>query len=320
MSIIERIKKGCISYYSFASLLNHISYLLMNIKELQNDIPYLICINAFAKKLSSYTFSVYQDLSVNQDVPHCIKAETNRVILRGCLEATLIADILINNPKLQKNFYDNLYDDIKRINKIYNDSSKIRLKYYSAFDDEDNEGAKFAKRYTWLPKIRKKRANSMKDLLNYIEGLNDFDINYYEVLIKALDLYAHPSFYLSKLLTNSENNLRLVEMVFRKDGIVYQLVDSLIDTFKYFDDKLPNHKIQEYLLASLDNEHEIMSVNDVDMNKLNLSLISNVEHYTPKQVAYYFSVVSKLEDSYTALSSFLPSSIHELSNAIKWYQ
>lgn len=317
VAIKEKIKKRCVRYYSFASLLNYTTYLMMNLKELQADIPYLICLNTFSKKLASYTFSVYQDLSANKSDPYCIKAETNRVMLRGCLEATLIADILINNPKLEKNFYDNLYDDIKRINKIYNDSAKNRNKFYSTFNEEDSENTKFAKRYAWLPKHKKKRANSMKDLLNYIDDLNEFDTNYYEVLIKALDLYAHPSFYLSNLISNSENNLKLVDIIFLEDGIIYQIIESLIETLDYINNKLPKNQIQANLLASLKGEYEAFDIKNISNDLLNSALIGNGNDFNKKQIAYYFSVYTKLEESYLALSSFLPESIHELSHAIK---
>jgi hypothetical protein len=319
MELIEDIKYRCRDYYRFASCLNYVTYIMMNIKELKDEVPYLICVNTFAKMLSSYTFSVYEDICSNNS-SYLIKAETNRVILRGCLEAVLIVDILVNNPKLQKSFYDNLYDDIKRINKIYNDSSKNRSKIYDSFNTDDSEDVKFAKRYAWLPKAKKKKANSMKDLLNYIDGLDEFDLSYYEVLIKALDLYAHPSFYLSKLIDSSntkDNNLKLVDMIFKKDGIIDQLIESLLDSFTILKTDAPEIEVKEILESCLAGKETAFDLGTLDIKNFNRSILGLSTTYSKEQITYYFANSAHLEHNYQALSSFLPSTIHDLSYSIR---
>lgn len=201
----------------------------------KNYIAYFICLDNFATRLSSYAGFVYEDLQRKNSLI-LAKSYANLIYLRGCLESTLIINILLNNYEYADKFMDNRNADIVHINNIYKTSAPNREKNYKDFYEEKlDEIYKFERRYSWLPKYKKKTPFNMSDLLNYVKVEEEMQKEFFSFFIRFFDNYSHPSFYIPSLFNaNIISNFEDIHNLFKQGGIINVCIDCINQSLESF--------------------------------------------------------------------------------------
>ena len=212
-------------YFVFTSLLD---YLLSTIKVDPNsdyEKSVWACFNAFCQSSTSYIMSVYEDLRY-ENYDFLPKSNANRLLLRNCIEANLILNVLENKPALATNYYATLASDQERIQDLY--------KTASTTEDDEKENKHFLKRFSWLPRFQGKKAKSMSDLLNYVDFESEQQRNEYKIIIKNFDTFIHPSFNFVQSVSEEKisGSIAGVIALFTDNGIFYDTAFNLLYLFK----------------------------------------------------------------------------------------
>ena len=196
------------------------------------DKSIFVCLNGFIDNSKNYIYSVYEDLTDNENSTNIIyaKSNSNRALIRNCLEATLLLYIFTHNPEYCDKYLETFDSDVKRINNLY-----------ANIKDEE----KYLKRFAWLPRKKGKRINNLNDLLSYIDFDDENQKLFYQILIRNFDTFIHPSFNFSQSIENK--NLidnTLITTLFANEGIMQQLHECFLTFFlDYFKDKLTDQEI-----------------------------------------------------------------------------
>lgn len=211
---IQELEKLVKYYYDLGAagkkIINTISYEEGNVK---SQVYYAV-LNGFFSSLENYLLLVYDDLKADVALLFA-KSNTNKVLLRIAIEATLLLDIFENNPDLIDAYYATYVSDKKRMNALFK-------------GEEYNE--KYLRRFEWLPKIKKKRPSSLVDLLDYVKWEDEEQKEYYKIIIRNLDTFIHPSFYVGRSVeTRAITNIDTIAPIFAKEGIISELYENLID-------------------------------------------------------------------------------------------
>ncbi|MDD2433882.1 MAG: hypothetical protein WC196_02145 [Bacilli bacterium] len=210
-------------YFVFTSFLD---YLLSTIEVDQNsdyEKSVWTCFNAFCQSSLSYIMSVYEDLRY-ENYDFLPKSNANRLLLRNCIEANLILNVLENKPELATNYYATLASDQQRINDLYSPTEA----------DEEKEKKHFMKRFSWLPRFQGKKAKSMSDLLNYVDFESEQQRNEYKIVIKNFDTFIHPSFNFVQSVSEEKTSGSIIGVIalFTDNGIFYDTSYNLLLLFK----------------------------------------------------------------------------------------
>lgn len=184
------------------------------------DDSYLACFLTFINSFNTFLKATYDDLQK----PNVIFARSNinKVFIRNMIESILILDIF-NKDK----------DSLSRFKKIY-DSDVTRLNDIR----KGQEGKKFLRRFSWLPKRKGENPSSVSDLLKFAHFENEENKKLYQILIRTLDYYVHPSFNLyysfkSKLI----NDFNQETLFFGDGGILDELYEEFLNQVNdYFKD------------------------------------------------------------------------------------
>ena len=180
-------------------------------------------INSFLSSLSNYLLLVYDDLKADESLLFA-KSNTNKVLLRVTIEAVLLLDIFKRHPEYIENYYSTYVSDKKRM---------------AALFDNQEYDEKYLRRFEWLPKIKRHRPSSLVDLLNYIDWEDAEQKEFYEIIIRNLDAFIHPSFYLGRSVeTQAITNIDVISPIFIEGGIVYELCDNFIDLVNDYNPEL----------------------------------------------------------------------------------
>lgn len=255
------------------------------------------CLNGFSQSAINYTLSILHDFSLHENkvMP---KAIMNRLFIRNCLEAYLVLNILLENPQYSDKFLQTKEDDNKRI---------------SLFLDASAEKRRFLKRFEWLPKIKRKRATSTKDLLNYLNFSDIDEAILLESFIKNLDRYIHPSFHYATSFSNNDNvvDIMVVYSLFVDEGLIDALKDSFEDTLR--DKRMPlcidfksnynfNNSLSKYLYKNEDSIINVYTLIDKLRSKKS-------DSYKLQSVIYlFYDLLPRYHDflnSYSSNNSFL---------------
>ncbi len=179
--------------------------------------------NAFCLSSISYIMSVYEDLRY-ENYDFLPKSNANRILLRNCLEAVLILNVLENKPELATNYYATLKSDQERIADLYD---------YNEDEEDDKENKHFLKRFSWLPRYQGKKAKTMSDLLNYVNFDSEQQKNEYKIIIKNFDTFIHPSFNFVQSINEEKRrgNIDGVLALFIDNGIFYETAYNLFASF-----------------------------------------------------------------------------------------
>jgi hypothetical protein len=253
--------------------------------------------NAYIQGSSSYIMSVFNDLKSEYDnfMP---KSSANRILLRNCVEAILILNVLENKPELATPYFATYYSDKERIKNIYINSDE---------DDEKAENKRFLKRFSWLPRYRGKKAKSMSDLLNYVNFESEYQKNYYKIIIKNFDTFIHPSFNFARSLNNNllGGSIAGVYAMFIDHGIFQESVTNLLSSFKSIYQNHFKESVFEILDALLDSgpynstplpikAEELLDVNFNNENKT--AVLSSV--YSTFNINKYYQKITTKSPSY----------------------
>ena len=200
-------------YYDFCKLGLHFTRTNKPDESKESQVHYAI-INGFFAALNNYLLLVYDDLKVNASVLFA-KSNTNKVFLRVIIEATLLLDIFKHHPDYIEPYYNTYLSDKKRLSSIF---------------DKDDEHKKYLRRFSWLPKHNKKKPSTLIDLLNYVDFENAEHREFYTVIIRSLDAFTHPSFYMGQSIeTHLIADINTISPIFIKNGILSEITDNFTD-------------------------------------------------------------------------------------------
>ena len=259
-TVILEVRK----YYAFCDVLDQT---IKNVVT-PNDNYYksvYTCFNGFVHSLESYLLSVYDDIYQNE-FTMMPKSNANRILLRNCLEANLILNILQNNPLYADKFYATLKSDVDRIDETYNelDQTRIDLK-------------KYMKRFSWLPRIKGKKCTSLKDLLHFVDfGENDTLEYYYSTLIKNFDTFIHPSFKFAESIKNKKvgEEIQNIAGLFISNGIVFDCCYNILSNLmSVYEDKI-NASIYKELSDIITNKEFTLN----DKHQIKDAYLNNKQH------------------------------------------
>ncbi len=253
--LYSKIKK----YFVYTSFLD---YLLNQIKPDGNevyDLSIWSCFNAFNKSLMSYLLSVYDDLRY-EEYDFLPKANANKLLLRNCIEAMLILNVLENHPDYASKYYATLESDKNRIKELYKPS-----------EIEEEEKKKFMKRFSWLPRYLGKKANSISDLINYVDFDDETQKEQYKIIVKNFDSFIHPSFTYVETLNEEKrsNNFDGVLALFIDNGIIQEATYNILKSFNDAYKNRLNKNIFIILKEILDNETYNDFLIPIDLKELN---------------------------------------------------
>ncbi|MBQ9731405.1 MAG: hypothetical protein IJV94_04815 [Bacilli bacterium] len=197
------------------------------------DKSIFVCLKGFIDNSRNYIYSVYEDIAGNNNSQNIIyaKSNSNRALIRNCLEATILLYIFFQHPEYCDKYLETFESDLKRINNLY---ANIKT------DD------KYLKRFAWLPRRKGKRINNLNDLLAYVEFEDDNQKLFYQILIRNFDTFIHPSFNFSQNIEN-KNILddTLIHTLYAKEGIMYQLHECFFTFYAdYFKDIIPQEEME----------------------------------------------------------------------------
>ena len=253
-------------YFTFCTILDK------SLKQVKVEDTYFfnscyVCFNGFIHSLLSYLFSVYDDLD-QEEYLIMPKSNANRILLRNCLEANLILNVLQNHPTYSEKFYATLQSDIDRIKETYNviDQNSIDLK-------------KYMKRFSWLPRIKGKKCTSLKDVLHFVDFDNyDLDYFYYNTLIKNFDTFIHPSFkFAQQIRASNQEEIKNISCLFITGGIIYDCCSNcLSNLMAIYEDKIDKEVYQKLDKILKDKHYDLheLSIKDAYFN-----LNKNVDNY-----------------------------------------
>ena len=274
-------------YFCFAQAIKYYSNLLMQVEESKKYTALFICLDNYAERLMAYTTFTYADLQVRNSII-LPKSDANRIYLRGCLESCFIINILLNDYSLSNKFMSNIKADIKKINFAYQDSSKNRKEIYKEYYTEDLENIKYERRYSWLPRYKKKKAANISDLVNYMSIESEAKRAYFEMYIRSLDSYSHPSFYIPSMFhaPKSHSNFKEIYLLYDDAGIIHECNKMLIDSLNKFL-KNVNMEHSTDFLELMNNHFEINSTPISSMRYVNGYILNNDETYTKEDVCRF---------------------------------
>lgn len=262
-SYLNKISK----FHQFSQIFQ---YVINKVETTETNLPYLVCFESFSKNLEDFTTSLLLEIDNSFHDTFYLKVCSNQLLLRNCIESNIILNIISNNPDLAKKFYDTIKSDDLYINKFY---------MHARNADYEEEEFTFQKRYGWLPKLNKKRAFNIVDLLAYASFDNEENIIYYETLIRNLDYYSHPAFYLylQSIDQNKNNNVELLDSFFSENGIILTEIYNIYESFKeIFKDVLSNHI---FIILS---------------NLIDSCQLEEISTKNPEQITEYLKVINLL--------------------------
>ena len=256
MAIESKIVKAQLE--GFYTLLSNAENILNKYTTLNSNIEksFYVCFKGFTSSAINYLISVYQDLlNEKNDTIIYTKSNANRAFLRNCIESTLLLNIFFNHEEYCDKFMMTFNSDVKRISSLF-----------TGIKDED---AKYLKRFAWLPRIKGKRINNLNDLLNYIDFENDEQKLFYQILIRNIDNFTHPSFNISESIESKHIlDSKYILSIFAKDGLFYQLCEHFLSSLiEYLGDKITNAE-KELLEKGIG---ELKTTNNIDVYYLKLS-------------------------------------------------
>ena len=223
------------------------------------DKSVFVCFKGFIDNSKNYIYSVYEDISDNENSSNSIyaKSNSNRALIRNCLEATVLLYIFSTHPEYCDKYMETYDSDVKRINNLY-----------ANVKDEE----KYLKRFAWLPRVKGKRINNLNDLLSYIEFDDESQKLFYQILIRNFDTFIHPSFNFSQSIKNKDLiDDKLIITLFAKEGIIHQLHECFLSFFlEYFKDSLTEQEIAK------------LKINTSNTNNLEIQFFKQLKKY-PKE-------------------------------------
>ena len=82
------------------------------------DKSVFVCFKGFIDNSKNYIYSVYEDISDNENSSTLIyaKSNANRALIRNCLEATVLLYIFTSHPEYCDKYMETYESDVKRIN------------------------------------------------------------------------------------------------------------------------------------------------------------------------------------------------------------
>ncbi len=228
------------------------------------DKSIFVCLKGFIDNSRNYIYSVYEDIAGSDDDETIIyaKSNSNRALIRNCLEATVLLYIFFQHPEYCEKYMETYESDLKRINNLY-----------ANIKDEE----KYLKRFAWLPRKKGKRINNLNDLLSYIDFEDDNQKLFYQILIRNFDTFIHPSFNFSQNIKNKNIlNDTLIHTLYAKEGIMYQLHECFLTFFNdYFANIIPQEEIDS-LKKSFTSELD-------ETNNLDISFFKRLKQY-PREI------------------------------------
>ena len=283
----DELKLNVRKYYCFAQAIKYYSNLLMQVEESKKFTAYFICLDNYAERLIAYTTFTYADLQVRNSLI-LPKSDANRIYLRGCLESCFIINILLNNYSLSEKFISNIKADIKKINYAYKDSSINRKTIYSEYYSEDLENIKYERRYSWLPRYKKKKAANISDLVNYMSIESEAKKAYFEMYIRSLDSYSHPSFYIPSMFhaPRSNSNFKEIYMLYDDGGIIHECNKMIINSLNAFLKSIDMEHSTDFL-ELMNNNYEINSTPITSMRYVNDYVLNQSNVYTKEEVCRF---------------------------------
>lgn len=288
MSKYDELMQNVKKYFCFAHAIKYYSNLLMQVEESKKYIPYFICLDNYAERLIAYTTFTYADLQVKNSII-LPKSDANRIYLRGCLESCFIINILLNDYSLSTKFMSNIKADIKKINYAYKDSSKNRKEIYSEYYNEDLENIKYERRYSWLPRYKKKKAANISDLVNYMSIDDEAKKAYFEMYIRSLDSYSHPSFYIPSMFhaPKLNPNFKEIYLLYDKGGIIHECNKMIIESLNTFLKNIQMEHSTDFL-EYMNNNYEINSTPITSMRYVNEYVLNNATDYKKEDISRFF--------------------------------
>ncbi len=269
---IKELARMSARYYDFANeALKYVESI--SLTEDHRQQVYHTCFRGFLICLKDYLLLIFDDISKTTG-PLFPKSNVNKVLIRNALESIIILNIIDKHPELIERYYDTYLSDITRIKNMYN--------------NEVAEG-KYLRRFSWLPRIKGRKANSLSDLLNYVEFEDDEQKEYYQILIRNLDNFIHPSFHIGKSIENqSITNVDSIAALFMHDGIMDELCTNLIEEMHlFYGEAFPAKKLLRYL----DEDNYYTDAISTDSNKIRKNTpiyASNIGYSMVKLFSYLF--------------------------------
>lgn len=283
----DELKLNVKKYFCFAQAIKYYSNLLMQVEESKKFTAYFICLDNYAERLIAYTTFTYADLQVKNSLI-LPKSDANRIYLRGCLESCFIINILLKNYDLSSKFLSNIKADIKKINYAYKDSSKNRKEIYSEYYTEDLENIKYERRYSWLPRYKKKKAANISDLVNYMSIEDEATRAYFEMYIRSLDSYSHPSFYIPSMFHSpkSNSNFKEIFLLYDEGGIIHECNQMIINSLNTFLKSI-NMEHSTDFLNLMNNSYEINTTPITSMRYVNDHILNQSPQYSKEDVCRF---------------------------------
>ena len=307
--LVVNVKK----YYCFAQAIKYYSNLLMQVEESKKFIPYFICLDNYAERLIAYTTFTFADLQVKKSII-LPKSDANRIYLRGCLESCFIINILLNNYSLSEKFMSNIKADIKKINAAYKDSSINRKTIYKEYYEEDLEDIKYERRYSWLPRRKKKKAANISDLVNYMSIEDDAKRAYFEMYIRALDSYSHPSFYIPSMFHAPKLNANFKEIYLLYDDgeIINECNKIIINSLNAFLKSI-NMEHSTDFLELMNNAYEINSTPITSMFHVNDYILNESDEFKKEDICRFLWNRFDINKFYLSHVKQYPQYIHNIT-------
>jgi hypothetical protein len=236
-------------YYAFNAVLYEVIQSLSFSNEDYFERACWTCFHGYCQSGISYFFSVYDDLNY-EEYSFLPKAAANRILLRNCIEANLLLTVFINKPHLATKYYSTLPSDQERIEGLYT----LQAQEDADEADEGMEKKRFIKRFSWLPRIKGKKANTMNDLLNYVDFDSDAQKDYYRIIIRNFDTYIHPSFHFAKAIAENydDGNVDNILAMFIDEGLLYESAYNVLSALHdVYQERIPinAYRMLETLLS-----------------------------------------------------------------------
>lgn len=307
---IDLIKEKSIHYYTFAQAVQWMAEWMLKSPQTQGHFPFHMVLSQYASRLSSFLLSIADDLNFNR-FNYLVKGETNRILMRGCIESTLLIAVFFPHWDRVGLFHQQLFSDIKRINSMYMGSSPSRMLLFKNLNPTNIGEAEFSRRYEWVTSQKSKIPLSMVDLLEFVSFSSEKDSSYYELLIRNFDTFSHPSFKLAMSLQSdsfSTGNLSSIVALLDDNGIISETARNIVRALEFYLQDHPFNSFPKALNLLLNSESELPK-EQLIYNQMEVEVLLNgsPEKVTSDMLASFFFNQFSLFKEYEIRRSLYPS-------------
>ena len=204
--------------------------------------------------------------------------------------------------------------DIKKINAAYKDSSINRRQIYKEYYEEDLEDIKYERRYSWLPRKKKKKAANISDLVNYMSIDDEAKKAYFEMYIRSLDSYSHPSFYIPSMFHAPKLNANFKEiyLLYDEGGIINECNKIIIDSLNAFLKSI-NMEHSTDFLELMNNEYELNSTPVISMIDVNDHILNESNEFSTSDICRFLWNRYDIRKFYLSHVKQYPQYIHNIT-------